>query len=83
MRNRSDTYAPCQCGGWPQPSDQRAGHCRVCLNYRPADWFTRKQRLERRARGWRAVLLGLLFPVRWLASQRTADNTAHKEGTTP
>ncbi len=36
-----------------------------------------------RARGWRALLLGLLFPARWLASQRAADNTARKEGTTP
>jgi hypothetical protein len=36
---RDETYAPCECGTWPTPSDQRAGVCRVCHDYRPAAWY--------------------------------------------
>lgn len=68
-RSGSDTYAPCECGAWPKPSDVRAGRCLVCHDYRPADWYLRRRRRERRAVGWRAVALAALYPIRWLASR--------------
>jgi hypothetical protein len=62
-----DPYAPCECGAWPTPGDVRAGRCRICWNYRPAGWYLAKQRRERRARGWRALALAALYPLRVIA----------------